>query len=206
MRVIDMTGQRFGRLVVTGRADPPSASNGDAVWSVVCDCGTELSIRSHRLRTRQRMSCGCSDGIHGDSKRRDTVYRTWVGMNARCSNPRAFGFKHYGGRGVEVCQRWRESYEAFREDMGPRPPGHSLDRINNDGPYSPENCRWAGRAAQSRNSRGTKVNEQVVKVIRHFGSRVSAALMARLHGVAENTVWSIRCGETWCDVSQERGG
>jgi len=82
-------------------------------------------------------------------------YRTWVGMNRRCSDPKDVGFKHYGGRGIAVCDQWRESFLAFYADMGKRPAGMSLDRINVNGPYAPDNCRWATQKQQVSNRRNS---------------------------------------------------
>src|SRR5919106_2312632 len=98
-----------------------------------------------QVKTRER---------HGEARPRTPEYHSWLGMIRRCTNSKATGFKHWGGRGISVCDRWRNSYLAFLEDMGRRPsPEHSLDRINNNGNYEPGNCRWATSSEQRFNSR-----------------------------------------------------
>lgn len=121
--------------------------------------------------------------IHGDAVRGKTAHEYWVwaALIQRCTNPHAKGYPNYGGRGVSVCARWRDSYDAFLEDMGRRPsPGHCIDRIDNDGPYSPENCRWATRLEQNRNRRGRRLIELA-------GERVCLAVAAERLGLTYET-------------------
>lgn len=170
----DLTGQRFGRLLVVEYA----GTTGNAfrtLWRCRCDCGATPVVLANSLATRRTRSCGClqpeivtaRNFRHGLAKKGQwcVEYRPWAAMIQRCYNPDCKGFKYYGGRGITVCPEWRNSFAAFIRDMGSRPSGSSLDRINNDGNYScgrcpvcrkngwPPNCRWADRTTQSRNSR-----------------------------------------------------
>jgi len=116
---------------------------------------------------------------HGIEK--EPGYSTWTGMRTRCHNPNSPSYENYGGRGIVVCDRWRNSYVAFREDMGPRPPGMSIHRIDNDGPYSPDNCVWADRFTQARVRRGARL-------VRWEGARVPLADACDAAGVAYTAV------------------
>ena len=151
---MDITGQRFGRLVVVERAE--NDRNGTAQWLCHCDCGAEKIVKGINLRGQTR-SCGCyhSDQIalrnktHGLANRPE--YVVWLAMKARCYDPKNKRFPRYGARGIEVCSRWLASFEAFYADMGPRPQGYTLERKHNDKGYSPCNCIWATRVEQARN-------------------------------------------------------
>ena len=164
MQVIDIVGQRFGALTVTGRADPGARK--EARWTVLCDCGTVKSVRSSHLRYGLVLTCGSScqyspskisqyKVTHG--KTETVEYSTWKRIIGRCYNPNTRKYHCWGGRGIEVCERWRNSFPAFAEDMGLRPTSkHSIDRIDNDGNYEPGNCRWATNVQQSQNKRSNR--------------------------------------------------
>jgi hypothetical protein len=153
-KIIDLTGKRFGRLVVLALHAEKSRFG----WVCRCDCGGERIVRGSDLIRGMSKSCNClrkemfakRSTKHGLCRSR--AYQSWKGMKARCFNPRDRAYPDYGGRGITVCERWL-IFENFYADMGERPPGMSLDRINNDGNYEPGNCRWATVAEQLANRR-----------------------------------------------------
>ena len=156
-------GSRFGMLVVLSDAEPCPNSNRSRV-RVICDCG-QLATKICRDLTRGNSnSCGCLRSAkaklhrtHGKSK--DTEYIIWLQMRARCQNLKHPAFKHYGGRGIRVCEAW-EKFESFYADMGDRPSKNlTLDRIDNNGNYEPGNCRWATWSQQNRNKRNMPTSQ-----------------------------------------------
>lgn len=151
-------GKRFHRLIILHVSSGSKRIHRTA--TCLCDCGQTITTSLGRITNGTAKSCGClkSDSciarstIHGHSG--STEYNSWCAMKARCLNPAAHNYKYYGGRGVNICDRWTESFGAFYEDIGPKPsPSHTVDRINPFGDYEPSNCRWATKSEQSNNQR-----------------------------------------------------
>jgi hypothetical protein len=167
-QLINIVGKRFARLLVVSRA-PGLTKSGKPHWKCRCDCGSVHFVDGRDLRRGHSRSCGClraetaprnNPPKHGHTRRqgrdRSTPeYLSWKSMIQRCFNPKATGYDRYGACGISVCDRWR-LFENFLADMGERPAGHSLDRIDNDGDYEPGNVRWATREQQANNKRPRK--------------------------------------------------
>ena len=156
-RFVDLTGKKFGRWTAISYA-------GGGKWNCVCNCGTEKIVEGTHLKSGASKSCGCynhealikRNTTHGDNK--TPLHYLWLDINKRCSNPNFKQFKDYGGRGITVCDEWRHNFVAFRDwavENG-YSKGLTIDRIDNDKGYSPENCRFVDYYVQQNNKRSNR--------------------------------------------------
>lgn len=177
----DLLGVHFGKLVVTSFS---GRRNGQTMWKARCECGSTYEYQSGNLL--QGFSRGCRDCCTANLKHglsRSPEYTCWHQMLQRCNSPKSKAYKYYGARGISVCKRWRDSFEAFYSDMGPRTSDkHSIDRINNDGNYEPGNCRWATAAEQARNQR------REIKMLTCNGETLAVAEWADRLGVSRQRI------------------
>lgn len=187
-RAVDITGQKFGRLTVVSRAPNLINTSGktQSVWNCKCECGETKVSTGNYLRTGRVKSCGCLKPKSSQAIKYkyhvSPEYNSWKGAKSRVTNKNNKRYPDYGGRGITMSPEWLNSYEAFIADMGPRPPGTSLDRIDNDGLYCAENCHWADKYEQANNRRSTKL-------YRVRGEERTLGEWSKISGIAEPRIW-----------------
>lgn len=188
----DLSGKTFGRWSVL-RLDS-RGKRGRAFWKCRCECGEIRLVRHDALTRSVSNSCGCLSRelsaeratTHGLCVNNNTngnrTYVSWKSMKQRCYDPNKDNYADYGGRGIRVCERWRDNFENFLSDMGERPPGTTIDRFNSDGDYKPSNCRWADLSTQNKNKRS-------------HATRRSLGGSSKYKGVSKhNKNWQAQCG------------
>lgn len=192
-RCPDLTGMVFGRLAVLRLAGKDKSNS--RFWECQCECGRLHITLGRSLRNGSCRSCGC---LHNEEfgnrwrthdRSRTPEHRIWIAMISRCNDPHKTGYENYGGRGINVCKRWRESFEAFFGDMGERPsPKHTIERRNNDKGYSPDNCYWATRKEQARNRRTNRL-------LTYHGETLPVCEWAERIGISNRTLLGrLNCG------------
>ena len=191
-KFINLTNQVFGRLTVIAYA---GALRKATHWFCECECGNVVKIGARNLVRGITKSCGCmrQEMMTTHGKARTCEYKIWQSMKARCKNPNAKAYPYYGGRGIKVCKRWLAGFDSFYEDMGERPSEkHSLERVENNGDYSPENCKWVLRIEQSNNQRNNilaTVGGQTKTI-----AQWSGGTQTKMYGRAR-----ARVSRGWCD-------
>lgn len=183
-------GTKLGRLTIIGIGKPYIQSNGYRLSASICrcDCGAVVTVRNSHLKTGNTASCGClhkeviTTHGHAAPGNQSSEYRAWTAMRNRTSNTSSRDWDRYGGRGITMCKRW-ESFENFLADMGLKPHrNYSIDRINNDGNYCPENCRWATAEVQSNNRR-------TVKLLTHTGKTMNVSEWSEALGIGRHVIY-----------------
>ncbi len=202
-RIIDMTGKRYASLTALSMSG--KEASGDMKWIFRCDCGKEFEANGYYARSGKIINCPTcasertrlSNLKHGLSESQE--FKIWTGMLTRCYNKNSKSYATYGGNGIEVCDRWKKSFENFLSDMGKRPSKqHSIDRINNEGNYTPENCRWATQKEQANNkSNNVKITiDGVTKTLsdwsREFSVNVQASSFRRAQGLTGRKIFESR--------------
>lgn len=200
MHTVDLLGRRFGRLIVIERRlhIQPSGKK-HAHWVCRCDCGRQSIVLGPNLIRGKQVSCGCLKDeqtrarrlTHGHTakQKESREYRAWRHMKGRCYDPRDISYPNYGGRSIRVCEPWRQSFEAFLQDMGRCPDKCSLDRLDSNGNYVPGNCRWATHIEQMNNKRSN------TRLLIH-GQTMTLANAARRHG-ADPRLVGLRLRRGW---------
>lgn len=203
MKALDLTDQRFGKLVAIKRHDA-NTKHGSYKWICSCDCGQEIIVTSGNLRSGHTKSCGCRRRPHGYFGTR--IYNIWSKMKARCSNPNVDSYKNYGGMGISVCEEWQD-FVCFKDWalLNGYKDNLQIDRIENDKDYEPGNCRFVTGTMNNQNKRTTRLSPKKVILIKHLleNSNLLQKQIGNIFGVPQNTISQIKSGHLWSTISKK---
>jgi len=200
-----LIGKRFGRLVVIGLDGVDNGHN--RRWLCKCDCGNEKVILGTLLKNGKTQSCGCLkkelkscwNVTHGQTGK--TTYRIWDGMRNRCHNPKNPQYKHYGAKGIKVCDKWQK-FTGFFDDMGERPKGLTIERIDSSGNYEKSNCKWATWTENLRNRSCVKLDIKKAQEIRKLlkGGKTTQGKIAKAYNVDPSIISNINTNKYWKEM------
>lgn len=188
---LSLTGVKVNHL--TAIEPTHKRSGGSIVWKCLCDCGQVVEVAAREMRTgKQKSHPGCK-ASKTPTVHEHPLYSTWHSMKQRCHNPTSAGYKNYGGRGIYVCPEWKNNFQKFVTDVGAKPsPQHSIERINNNGPYSKDNCKWVLPSEQIHNRRDSKLTSAQILEIYNTRRDIPARHWAKEFGVTTKTIFNIR--------------
>jgi len=202
---LNLTGVKFGRLTPINIA---YRRNAKIYWRCSCECGCRVEVKTESLRSGNTKSCGCLDRektslrfkTHGETK--TPLYYVWGAIKARCQNPKDRGYNRYGGRGIRICDEWAKSYQSFRDwaNNSGYKDGLQIDRVDNDGPYNPKNCRWCTQQENVQNSTVAKLDRDQVLEIRSLFSQnpnINMEALAFEYNVVRATIYNVTNRKTW---------
>lgn len=192
-KIIDLTGKKFCRLTVK---EKHGSRNGRPMWLCQCECGNITIVKGSYLANGDTKSCGClkkEPRIKTHRMSKTPEYVAWCSIKCRCYNKNQEKYKNYGDRGIKVCDRWKHSFINFYSDMGKRPSAaHSIDRINNDDSYSPDNCKWSTKVEQANNTR----SNNTIEINGEFNT---LAQWCRFHNINYSAV-QMRIRRGWSEI------